>query len=149
MAIIQAMCSSFKGEILTGYHVFATTVIRATATPDTFKIALYTSAATLDATTTEYTASNEVADGNGYTTGGQVLTLAGVTVSGTTAFTSFSDVLWTGATFTAYGALIYNSTQGNRAVAVLSFGADKTATAGNFTIRFPAADSSNAILRIV
>lgn len=149
MAITQAMCSSFKGEILTGYHAFSTAPVRASSSSDTFKIALYTSAATLNDSTTGYTTSNEVASGGGYTTGGETLVLSGVFISGTTAFTSFQDITWAGASFTAYGALIYNSTQGNRAVAVLSFGADKTATSGNFTIRFPTADSSNAILRIV
>lgn len=151
MAITQAMCTSFKAEILRGYHALSTTVVRAGITPDTFKIALYTSTATLNADTTAYTTSNEVAGGNGYTTGGETLSLYGVGSDGSpyyTAYTTFSDVTWSNASFTAAGALIYNSSQGDRAVAVLSFGADKTASSGNFTIRFPAYGSTTAILRI-
>ncbi len=143
MAISQAMCTSFKVGILDGDFDFGT------GTTQTFKIALYTSAATLGAATTAYTTSNEVA-GTGYSAGGQALTISQIpTSSGTTAFIDFSDVTWSTATITARGALIYlaNGTT-NPAVAVLDFGGDKTSTAGNFTIQFPAADASNAILRI-
>jgi len=143
MAISQSMCTSFKVGILDGDFDFGT------GTTQTFKIALYTSAATLGAATTAYTTSNEVA-GTGYSAGGQALTISQIpTSSGTTAFIDFSDVTWSTATITARGALIYlaNGTT-NPAVAVLDFGGDKTSTAGNFTIQFPAADASNAILRI-
>ncbi len=141
MAITQAMCTSFKVEILQGVHNFTNT------TGDTFKIALYTSSATLDATTTAYSTSNEVS-GTGYTAGGNALTNVTPTSSGTTAFTDFADTTWSTATITARGALIYNSSQSNKAVAVLDFGSDKTSTAGDFTIIFPTADASNAIIRI-
>ena len=143
MAITQSMCTSFKVGILDGDFDFGT------GTPQTFKIALYTSSATLSAATTAYTTSNEVS-GTGYSAGGQALTISQVpTSSGTTAFIDFSDVTWSNATLTARGALIYlaNGTT-NPAVAVLDFGGDKTSTAGNFTIQFPVADASNAILRI-
>ena len=143
MAITQAMCTSFNVGILDGDFNFGA------GTTQTFKIALYTSSATLSAATTAYTTSNEVT-GTGYSAGGQALTVAQVpTSSGTTAFLDFSDVTWTTATITARGALIYlaNGTT-NPAVAVLDFGGDKTSTAGNFTIQFPTADASNAILRI-
>lgn len=143
MAITQAMCTSFKVGILDGDFDFGT------GTSQTFKIALYTSSATLSAATTAYTTSNEVV-GTGYSAGGQALTISQVpTSSGTTAFIDFSDVTWTTATITARGALIYlaNGTT-NPAVCVLDFGGDKTSTAGNFTIQFPVADASNAILRI-
>lgn len=147
MAISQAMCTSFKVELLNGIHAFGTTVARAGTTADTFYLALYTSSATLDATTTAYSATNEVS-GTGYSAGGQALTTVAPTSSGTTAFLDFDDETWTTATITARGALIYNSTQSNKAVAVLDFGADKTSTAGDFTVVFPTADSSNAIIRI-
>ena len=138
MAISQAMCSSFKQQILLGEHDMDT---------DTIKIALYTSSATLDASTTVYTTSNEVV-GTGYTAGGNTLTGATVSLTSTTAFVDFSDTSWTTATITARGALIYNSSKSNKAVAVLDFGSDKTSTAGTFTIQFPANDASNAIVRI-
>ena len=143
MAISQAMCTSFKVGILDGDFNFGS------GTTQTFKIALYTSSATLSAATTAYTTSNEVT-GTGYSAGGATLTVSQVpTSTGTTAFLSFSDVTWSTATITARGALIYlaNGTT-NPAVAVLDFGGDKTSTAGNFTIQFPTADASNAILRI-
>ena len=143
MAISQAMCTSFKVGLLDGDFDFGT------GTSQTFKIALYTSSASLDAATTAYTTSNEVT-GTGYSAGGQALTISQVpTSSGTTAFLDFADVTWSTATITARGALIYlaNGTT-NPAVAVLDFGGDKTSTAGNFTIQFPTADASNAILRI-
>jgi len=150
MAITQAMTTSFKVEILDGIHNFGTGVIRAATTADTFKLALYTSSATLSATTTAYTATDEVSSsGTNYTAGGLTLTISQVpTSSGTTAFIDFDDLTFPSATITANGALIYNSTQGNKAVAVLAFGGDKTSTAGNFTIQFPAAAASTAILRI-
>ena len=148
MAITQAMCTSFKVELLNGIHAFGTTVARGDTTADSMYIALYTSSASLDATTTAYTATNEVS-GTGYTAKGNSLTAVAPTSSGTTAFTDFNDTTWSTATITARGALIYNDTQsGDPAVAVLDFGADKTSTAGDFTIVFPTADSSNAIIRI-
>ena len=142
MAITQAMCTSFKKELLEGTHDF-------TSGGNTFKIALYTSSATLSATTTAYSATNEVANGNGYTTAGNTLTNVNPTTSGTTAYTDFADTTWSSATITANGALIYNDTAaGDPAVAVLAFGGDKTSTNGDFTIQFPTADASNAIIRI-
>jgi len=141
MAITQALCSSFKTELATGLHNFTT------STGNVFKIALYTSAATLGASTTAYSATNEVS-GTGYTAGGASLTNVTPVLSGTTAIIDFGDASWTTATITARGALIYNSTNSNRAVMVLDFGSDKTSTAGTFSVVFPAADASNAILRI-
>lgn len=148
MPITQAMATSFKVEILNGIHAFGTTVVRAATTADTFKIALYTSSATLDATTTAYTTSNEVATGGNYSAGGNTLTTVAPTSSGTTAFLDFNDSTWATSTITARGALIYNSTQSNRAVEVLDFGSDKSSSGGSFTIQFPTADATNAILRI-
>lgn len=148
MAISQAMATSFKVEILNGIHAFGTTVVRGASTADTFKIALYTSSASLDDTTTAYSATNEVS-GTGYSAGGNTLTVSQVpTSTGTTAFLDFADTTWSSATITANGALIYNSSQSDKAVAVLAFGGDKTSTNGDFTIVFPTADSSNAIIRI-
>jgi len=148
MAISQAMCTSFKVELLNGIHAFGTTVVRAGTTADTYKIALFTSSATLGATTTAYSATDEVS-GTGYSAGGNTLSVSQVpTSSSTTAFLDFSDSTWSSATITARGALIYNSTQSDKAVAVLDFGADKTSTAGDFTVVFPTADASNAIIRI-
>ena len=141
MAITQAMCSSFKGEILQAIHDFD-------VGGNTFKLALYTSSATLDASTTAYTSSNEVAASGSYAAGGGTLVNSGVTVSGTTGFTDFADLSFTSATITARGALIYNNTSSNAAVCVLDFGSDKTSTAGTFTIIFPAATASDAIIRI-
>jgi len=141
MAITQALCTSFKVELLTGTHNFTAT------TGDSFKIALYTSSATLGATTTAYSSTNEVS-GTGYTAGGAALTEVTPTSSGTTAYVDFGDATWSSATITARGALIYNSTDSNKAVAVLDFGADKTSTNGDFTVQFPTADSSTAIIRI-
>ena len=141
MAITQAMCTSFKVELLQGVHNFTASM------GDTFKIALYTSSATLGASTTAYTVSNEVS-GTGYSAGGNTLTNVTPTSSGTTAFTDFSDTTWSASTITARGALIYNSTDSDKAVCVLDFGSDKTSTAGDFTIVFPTADASNAIIRI-
>jgi hypothetical protein len=145
MAITQAMATSFKVGLLDGVFDFGT------GTSQVFKIALYTASATLDATTTAYTSSNEVSSsGTGYTAGGNTLTVSQVpTSTGTTAFLDFADSTWSSATITARGALIYlaNGTT-NPAVCVLDFGSDKTSTNGDFTIIFPAADSSNAIIRI-
>lgn len=143
MAITQAMVTSFKVGVLDGTFDFSSD------TTQTFKIALFTSAASLDAATTAYSATNEVA-GTGYTAGGNTLTIStNPTSTGTTAFLDFADTTWTTATITARGALIYLADGGtNPAVAVLDFGADKTSTAGDFTIVFPAADASNAIIRI-
>ena len=149
MAISQAMCTSFKVEILDGIHAFGTTVVRASTTADTFKIALYTSSATLDSTTTAYSTSNEVPSTGGYSAGGNTLTVSQVpTSTSTTAWLDFADSTWSAATITANGALIYNSSQSDKAVAVLAFGGDKTSTAGDFTIVFPAANSTSAIIRI-
>jgi hypothetical protein len=143
MAITQAMATSFKVGILDGTFDFSS------GTAQTFKIALFTNAATLDAATTAYSTSNEVT-GTGYTAGGNTLTISQVpTSTGTTAFLDFADTTWTSATITARGAMIYLADGGtNPAVAVLDFGSDKTSTAGDFTIVFPAADVSNAIIRI-
>jgi hypothetical protein len=149
MAISQAMCTSFKVELLSGGHNFNTTnVARTVDTADVFEIALFTSAATLDATTTAYSATNEVS-GTGYTAGGNTLTISQVpTSTSTTAWLDFADTTWSTATITANGALIYNSTNSDTSVAVLAFGGDKTSTAGDFTIVFPTADSTSAIIRI-
>lgn len=142
MAITQAICTSFKKELMQGTHNFTA------STGNSFKIALYTSSATLGATTTAYSATNEVS-GTGYTAAGAALTNVTPTTSSTTAYIDFSDVSWTSSTITARGAVIYNDTaSGDPAVCVLDFGADKTSTAGTFTVQFPAADASNAILRI-
>jgi len=144
--ITQAMCTSFKDQLLEAVHDFRS------SGGDVFKIALYTSAANLDATTTAYTSSNEVANSGSYSAGGGTLTNISPTTAGTTAFTDFNDVSFTSATITARGALIYNTTPThtftNPAVAVLDFGSDKISSAGTFTIQFPAADASNAIIRI-
>ncbi len=141
MAISQAMCTSFKVQVLSGAQNFNT------GTTKVYKIALYTSAATLGATTTAYTTSGEVV-GTGYTAGGNTLTVSQIpTSTGTTAFIDFADTTWSTATITVRGALMYNSTD-NTAVAVLDFGSDKTSTAGDFTIIFPTANATNAIIRI-
>ena len=137
------MCTSFKQEILQGVHNFTT------GTGNTFKLALYDNSASFTAATTAYTATNEVANSGSYSAGGGTLTNVTPTTSGTTAFTDFADLSFTSATITAYGALIYNDTAaGNPTVCVLDFGGAKTSTAGTFTIIFPAADASNAIIRI-
>jgi hypothetical protein len=135
------MCTSFKGEVLQALHNFTA------STGDVFKIALYTNSASFTAATTAYTATNEVV-GAGYTAGGNTLTNVTPTTSGTTGFTDFADTTWSSATITARGAMIYNSTNGNRAVLILDFGSDKVSTAGDFTVVFPAANAANAILRI-
>jgi hypothetical protein len=145
MAISQAMCTSFKQQLLEGQHDFRNG-------QDTFNLALFTSSATLGASTTDYSTTNEVS-GTGYTAGGAALTNVNPTTSGTTAFTDFADLTFSTATITANGALIYNTETGGGsgttdAVVVLAFGGDKTSTAGDFTIQFPTADASNAIIRI-
>ena len=144
MAISSAICNSFKQEILVGTHNFTA------SSGDTFKIALYTSSATLGASTTAFSDTNEISNtsGSAYSTGGATLTSVTPTTSGTTAFCDFADVSFTSASFTANGALIYNSSQSNKAVAVIAFGGDKTVSSGTFTIQFPTADASNAIIRI-
>jgi hypothetical protein len=114
---------------------------------DVIKIALYTSAATLGASTTAYTTSNEVV-GTGYTAGGNTLTGATISLDGTTGICTFSNTSWTTSSITARGALIYNSTKTNKAIAVLDFGADKTSTSGTFTINFPAATAGSAIIQV-
>lgn len=139
MPITQAMCNSFKTELLGGTHDLDT---------DTIKIALYTSSATLDASTTAYSTTNEVTGSTGYSAGGNTLSGAAITLSGSTAIVDFSDTTWSSATITARGALIYNSSKSNKAIAVLDFGSDKSSTNGDFTIVFPTADASNAIIRI-
>jgi len=143
MTISQTATTSFKVELAQGLHNFGPT------TPNTFKIALYTSSASLGSATTAYTATGEVANGSGYTTGGETLVVSTTpTSSGTTMLLSFSDVTWAGASFTARGALIYNSTNANRSVAVLDFAADQTGTGNNFIIRFPSSNVTSAIIRI-
>ena len=137
------MCTSFKQELLVGTHNFTA------SSGNTFKLALYTNSATFTAATTAYTTSNEVSNSGSYSAGGGALTNVTPTSSGTTALTDFADLEFTSATITARGALIYNdSAAGDPTVAVLDFGADKTSTTGTFTIQFPTADASNAIIRI-
>ena len=142
MAITQAIPTSFKVELARGLHNFDL------SGGDTFKIALYTSSADLSATTTVYSATNEVPNGSGYTTGGATLTRIDPASSGTTGYLDFADAAWVSSSFTARGALIYNSTNGDRAVAVLDFGADKTSSSSTFTVLFPTADATSAIIRI-
>jgi len=150
MAITQAMCTSFKTELLTGTHNFTN------SSGNTFKLALYaissggksSTTATLGAATTAFTTTGEVANSGSYAAGGGTLTNVTPSASGTTAITDFADLSFTTATITARGALIYNSSATNKAVAVLDFGANKTSTSGTFTIQFPTADASNAIIRI-
>jgi hypothetical protein len=147
MTIAQTSTTSFKVELLQAVHNFGPT------TPNTFKIALYTAASDIGPATTVYTATNEVV-GTGYTAGGNTLVISTDPTSGNnnanipTAFVSFSNTSWASSTITARGALIYNSTQGNKSVAVLDFGADKTTANATFLITFPAADASGAIVRI-
>ena len=149
MAITSAVCSSFKQELLQGKHSFAS------SGGDTFKIALFTSSASLGASTTDYSTSNEITNtsGTAYTAGGKALTNTGVGLTSTTAFTDFSDVSWTSASFTANGCMIYNTTTGTSsgttdAVCVVAFGGDKTVSSGTFTIQFPTNDATSAILRL-
>ena len=142
MAITQAMCTSFKKELLEAKHNFIL------SGGNTFKIALYTSSATLSAATTAYSTTNEVS-GTNYTAAGNTLTRIDPSSSGTTALTDFADTTWSSSTITARGAVIYNDTaSGDPSVLVLNFGSDKASSSGDFTIAFPAADASNAIIRI-
>lgn len=150
MAISQSITTSFKTDLLSGGMNFNTTNRALTVnTQDKFVIALYTSSASIGPATTAYTATDEVPNGNGYVTLGKTLTISQVpTSTGTTAYLDFDDVSWTSASFSADGALIYNATNANKSVAVLNFGGTKTVTSGTFTIQFPTADASNAIIRI-
>jgi len=141
MAITSAICTSFKQELLVGTHDFTA------STGDTFKLALYTSSATLGASTTAYTTTNEVS-GTNYTAGGGTLTSVTPTTSGTTAICDFADLTFGTATITARGCLIYNDTESDKAVAAIDFGGDKTSTAGNFTIVFPSPTATGAIIRL-
>ena len=142
MAISQAMCTSFKKELLEAKHNFLN------SGGSTFNLALYTSSASLEAGTTAYTTSNEVS-GTNYTAKGASLTRVDPSISGTTALTDFTDLTFSNVTLTARGALIFNdSASGDPSVCVLDFGADKSASSGDFTVVFPTADSSNAIIRI-
>tara|TARA_Y100001937_G_scaffold48320_1_gene67447 strand:+ start:104 stop:556 length:453 start_codon:yes stop_codon:yes gene_type:complete len=149
MANTSAICSSFKQELLQGKHNFSS------SGGDTFKIALYDSDATLGASTTDYSTSEEITNtsGTAYTAGGETLTRTGVGLTGTTAFTDFGDVTYTSASFTANAALIYNTTTGTSsgttdAVCAIAFGGDKTASNGTFKIEFPANDATAAIIRL-
>ena len=144
MAITSAICNSFKQEILVGTHDFTA------SSGDTFKLALYTSSATLGAGTTAYATTNEITNtsGSAYSAGGKSLTSVTPVLDSSTAVCDFSDISWTSASFTANGCLIYNSSQSNKAVCAIAFGSDKTATNGTFQIQFPTADASNAIIRI-
>ena len=144
MAITSAICTSFKVELLKGVHNFTAT------TGDTYKIALYDSDATLGAGTTAFSTSEEITNtsGSAYTSGGATLTSVTPVADSTTAVCDFADVSFSSASFTANGALIYNSSESNKAVAAIAFGSDKTATNGTFTIQFPTADATNAIIRL-
>ena len=144
MAITSAICTSFKVELLKGVHNFTVT------SGDTFKIALYDSDATLGASTTAFSTSEEITNtsGTAYTSGGATLTSVTPVASSTTAVCDFGDIDFTSASFTANGALIYNSSESNAAVCAIAFGSDKTATNGTFTIQFPTADATNAIIRL-
>jgi len=141
MAITQAMATSFKKELLEAKHNFLA------SGGNSFKLALYTSSATMTAATTAYS-TNQEASGTNYTAGGSALTNINPSSSGTTGFTDFADLTFGTATITARGCMIYNDTNADRAVAVFDFGGDKTSTAGSFTISFPTADASNAVIRI-
>ena len=138
----NTVCTSFKSELLSGVHDFATA-------GDTFKLSLYTSSSTINnASTTVYTTSDEVANSGSYTAGGGSLANQAVSTDGTTAIVDFDDLSFTSATITARYALIYNSTDSNKAVCVLDFGSDQTSTSGTFTIQFPSAGASTAIIRV-
>ena len=141
MAITSTLTTSFKKELMTGTHNFTN------SSGNSFKLALYTSSATLGATTTAFTTTGQ-ASGTNYTSGGAALTNVTPTSSGTTAFTDFSDLTFGTATITARGCMIYNDTNGDKSVATIDFGGDKTSTSGDFTIVFPAAASGTAIIRI-
>lgn len=155
MAITQAVCTSFKQELLQGIHNFTSGsgggTTTTTGSGNAFKIALYTSSASLGASTTAYSATNE-ASGTGYSSGGAALTNVTPTTSSTTALTDFADLTFSSSSITARGAMIYNSStaagSANRAVLILNFGSDKSSSSGDFTISFPTADASSAIIRI-
>ena len=145
MAISSAICNTFKTEILTAVHDFTA------STGNTFNLALYTSSASMGASTTAYTATNEITNtsGSAYSAKGQALTSVTPVLDGSTAVCDFNDISWTSASFTANGCLIFNDTaSGDPGVCVIAFGGDKTVSSGTFTIQFPAADASNAIVRI-
>jgi len=144
MAISSAICNSFKQEILVGTHNFTA------SSGNAFKIALYTSSASMGASTTAYSSSNEISNSSGsaYSAGGATITSVTPVLDGSTAVCDFADVSWTSASFTANGCLIYNDTQSDKAVCVVAFGGDKTVSSGTFTIQFPAAAASTAIVRI-
>ena len=144
MAITSAVCTSFKVELLKAVHNFSA------SGGNTVNLALYTSSASLGASTTAYSTSNEISNtsGSAYSAGGATLTSVTPALSGSTAVCDFADVSYTSASFTANGALIYNDDQSDKAVAVIAFGGDKTVSSGTFTIQFPTADASNAIIRI-
>ena len=144
MTISSAICNSFKQEILVGTHNFTA------SSGNSFKIALYTSSASLGAGTTAYSDTNEISNSSGsaYSAGGKTITSVTPALDGSTACCDFADVSFTSASFTANGCLIYNDTQSDKACAVIAFGGDKTVSSGTFTIQFPAADASNAIIRI-
>lgn len=141
MAITSALCTSFKQELLVGTHNFTN------SSGNTFKLALYTSSATLGASTTAFTTTGQ-ASGTNYTSGGANLTNVTPTTSGTTAIVDFADLTFSSSSITARGALIYNSSASNKAVAALDFGGDKTSTAGDFTIVFPSPTATGAIIRL-
>jgi len=144
MAITSAICNSFKQEILVGTHNFTA------SSGNAFKLALYTSSATLNKSTTAYASTNEISNtsGSAYSAGGKTIVSVTPALSGDTACCDFADISFTSASFTANGCLIYNDTQADKAVCVVAFGSDKTVSSGTFTIQFPAADASNAIVRI-
>ena len=144
MAISSAVCNSFKQEILVGTHNFTA------SSGNAFKLAMYTSSASLGASTTAYSATNEIsnASGSAYSAGGKALTSVTPVLDGSTAVCDFADISFTSASFTANGCLIYNDTQSDKAVCVVAFGGDKTVSSGTFTIQFPAAAASTAIIRI-
>ena len=144
MAISSAICNSFKQEILVGTHNFTA------SSGNSFKLAMYTSSASLGASTTAYSTSNEISNtsGSAYTAGGKAIVSVTPVLDGSTAVCDFADISFTSASFTANGCLIYNDTQSDKACAVIAFGGDKTVSSGTFTIQFPTADASNAIIRI-
>ena len=144
MAITSAVCNSFKTEVLQALHNFTA------SSGNSFKLALYTSSATLNKSTTAYSTSNEISNtsGSAYTAGGKALTSVTPVLDGSTACCDFADISFTSASFTARGCLIYNSTNANKAVCAINFGADKTVTSGTFTIQFPAQTAGNAIVQI-
>ena len=144
MAITSAVCNSFKAEVLQALHNFTA------SSGNSFKLALYTSSATLNKSTTAYATTNEISNtsGSAYSAGGKTIVSVTPALDGSTACCDFADISFTSASFTANGCLIYNDTQADKAVCVVAFGSDKTVSSGTFTIQFPAADASNAIVRI-